>query len=127
MAADLRVYNQTRERLLISKGGAALNSWSRLRGLLGHPLLHFGQGLLIAPCNWIHTLGMGCPIDVLYLDRKGQVLRVASEMRPNRIGPLVSRASSVVELPVGAIEHTGTRAGDRLEITWTLDGKGNGL
>ena len=124
MAADLRIYNRNRERLLTSEGQTALNSWSRVRGLLGRPPLHFGQGLLMTPCNWIHTLGMGFPIDVLYLDREGRVLRMAPDMRPNRIGPLVWRASRVVELPAGAIEHTGTRAGDRLEITWVPDGEG---
>jgi len=127
MGADLRIYNRTRKRLLTSEGRAARSLWSRVRGLLGTPPLHSGQGLLITPCNWIHTLGMGFPIDVLYLDREGQVLRMAAEMRPNRIAPPVWRASSVVELPAGAIEHTGTRAGDWLEITSTPNRIGSRL
>lgn len=127
MGKGLKIYNRTRKTLVTSEGRAALNLWSRLRGLLGGPPLDSGQGLLIAPCNWIHTLGMGFAIDVLYLDRAGQVLRIVPEMRPNRIGHPVWRASSVVELPVGAIEHTGTRAGDWLEITWAPDGGGSRL
>jgi len=111
----LRIYNRTRGRLLVSEGWAARSFWSRLRGLLYRPPLRPGQGLWIESCNWIHTLGMGFPIDVLYLDQDGQVLRVALAMRPNRIGPLVRRASSVVELPVGAVEDSGTQVGDRLE------------
>jgi uncharacterized membrane protein (UPF0127 family) len=123
MGARLRIYNRARKRLLVSEGWAADSFWARLRGLLGHPPLQPGQGLWIVPCNWIHTLGMGFPIDVLYLDRTGQVLRMASEMHPNRIGHLVWRANSVLELPVGAIEDTGTRVGDRLEITRLPQGR----
>jgi len=125
MDTRLRIYNRSRKTLLASDGRAALSLRARLRGLLGHPPLQDGQGLWLAPCNWIHTLGMGFPIDVLYLGQEGQVLHAASEMRPNRIGPPIWRADSVVELPAGAIEHTGTRAGDWLEITWVPDGKWN--
>lgn len=118
MGEALRIYNRARERYLASEGRTARSFWARLRGLLGCPPLRSGQGLWIAPCNWIHTLGMGFSIDVLYLDREGQVLRVTSGMHPNRIGPLVWRANSVVELPAGTIEGTGTRVGDWVEITW---------
>jgi hypothetical protein len=127
MGAHLRIYSRTRKTLLTSEGRAALNLWSRLRGLLGGPPLYSGRGLLIAPCNWIRTLGMGFAIDVLYLHLAGQVPRMVSEMRPNRIGASVWRASSVVESPVGASGHSGTRAGDWLETTCTPDGKGSGL
>ena len=118
MGAALRIYNQARERFLVSEGRAARSFWVRLRGLLGCPPLRPGEGLWIAPCNWIHTLGMGFSIDVLYLDRRGQILLVVSGMRPNRIGPLVWGADSVVELPAGAIEGTETRVGDWLVMTW---------
>lgn len=114
----LRVYGPGRERLLVCQGWAALGFWARLRGLLCCPHLRPGQGLWIAPCRWIHTLGMRFAIDVLYLDREARVVHVVSEMRPNRIGPLVWGAHSVVELPAGTIETTGTAVGDQLEMAW---------
>ena len=116
MSTGLRIYNRSQDRFLISEGWTARGFWTRLRGLLGKPPLRTGQGLWIESCNWIHTLGMGFPIDVLYLDREGRVLRATSEMWPNRIGPLVWRASSVVELPAGTIMDSGTGVGDLLEI-----------
>ena len=112
----LRIHNQTRGRPLVSEGRAARRFWTKLRGLLGYPPLRAGQGLWIESCNSIHTLGMGFPIDVLYLDREGRVIRLAEKMQPNRIGPLVWRARSVVELPAGAIEKGGTKVGDRLVV-----------
>jgi uncharacterized membrane protein (UPF0127 family) len=125
MEAQLKIRNRTRGGVLACEGRAGLSSWSRLRGLLGSPPLRQGQGLLLDSCSWIHTLGMRFPIDVLYLNRERVVLRTDVNMRPNRVGPLVWRACSVVELPVGAIERTGTRIGDRLEITQSLCGEGN--
>jgi hypothetical protein len=117
MDAQIRICNRTTGRFLACEGGAVLSAWSRLRGLLGSPPLRLGQRLLLASCSWIHTPGMRFPIDVVYLDREGLVLRTDVDMRPNLMGPLISRASRVVELPVGAIERTGTRVGDSLEIT----------
>ena len=122
MGAALRILNQGRDKLLVSEGWGALGFWARLRGLLCRPRLLPGQGLWITSCNWIHTVGMRFAVDVLYLDREGRVLRLASDMHPNCFGPLVWRARSVVELPAGTIESTGTTVGDQLAITWVHEG-----
>jgi uncharacterized membrane protein (UPF0127 family) len=55
-------------------------------------------------------------IDVLFVAKDGRVLKVRSNVRPGRIAA-AWRAFAVVELQAGAIERSGTRSGDRLEIT----------
>ncbi len=90
--------------------------WERLRGLLGRPPLEAGQALVIAPCNGIHTVGMRYPIDVVFIDRGGQVLRTAEGLRPGRCIPWVRGASTVIELPVGAVSASQTLAGDLIEF-----------
>ena len=45
--------------------------WQRMRGLLGYPPLQADQGLLIRPCNMVHTVGMRYPIDIVYIDATG--------------------------------------------------------
>lgn len=82
---------------------------------MGRSSLEEGEGLLIEPCTWIHTLGMAFPIDVLYLDDEGTVVHTCYSLRPNRLGPFVGRAHSVLELPAGTIIRSGTKIGDRLE------------
>lgn len=119
----LRIYGQGGAKLLASEGRAALSFWARLRGLLAHPPLQPGQGVWIAPCNWIHTLGMRFAIDVLYLDQERQILHLVSDMQPNRIGAPVWRAHSVVELPAGTIKRTGTGVGEQVEIAWDHQGE----
>lgn len=82
---------------------------------MGRSSLEEGEGLLIEPCTWIQTFGMAFPIDVLYLDDEGTVARTCCSLRPNRLGPFVRRAHSVLELPAGTIVRSGTKVGDRLE------------
>jgi uncharacterized protein len=74
-------------------------------------------GLLIDPCSSIHMFFMRFPLDVIYLNKDDQVVRVQQGIRPWRIGPLHTRgARYVIELPVGVIERSGTSVGDQLSF-----------
>ncbi len=106
----------------IAKGGETIATvwhargyFSRLRGLLGRRLVADG-GLLLTPCNAIHTIGMGYAIDAVYLDRQGKVLRVDPSLEPGRILPPQRGARHVLELPDGAAARRGISAGDKLEV-----------
>jgi len=58
------------------------------------------EGVYLAPCRAIHTFGMPCPIDVIFLDRRLNVVRRVDAARPNRI--MVCRfAHAVIELHAG--------------------------
>ena len=92
----------------------ANNYFLRLRGLLGRTLRQ-GEGLLLTPCNQIHTFGMGYPIDVIYLDAFGRVLRIEAEVAPGRACKAVRGAKKVLELPANAAKEAGIAAGDLLE------------
>ncbi|WP_457577939.1 DUF192 domain-containing protein [Desulfomarina sp.] len=90
--------------------------FERIRGLLGTASLEEGHGLLIKPCNSIHTFFMKIPIDVLFLDREDKVIRIKSHMKPGRLSTCL-QASSVLELMAGQVHISGIQQGDRL--TWT--------
>ena len=94
----------------------AATHWTRLRGLLGTPELPAGDGLWIRPCRQVHMFGMRYSIDVVFLDDGPTVVGLAAGLRPWRVSPLVEASSSVLELPLGTIERTQLRMGDRLEI-----------
>ena len=104
--ARLRVVNHSRDTVLAECAEVAASSWRRMRGLLGRSALVAGQGLLIAPCQGVHTLGMRYPIDVVHLDRDGVVRKVLHAVRPWRLGPMVWRSRCVLELPAGAAAET---------------------
>jgi uncharacterized membrane protein (UPF0127 family) len=94
----------------------ACSLFKRMRGLLGKSELPVGEALWIKPCMSIHTFMMKFPIDVIFLDRRNQVISVKKNMQPNRITRFYQRALSVLELPAGTIEATGTEVGDEIEI-----------
>ena len=103
-----------KERILVSQLTVADTFFGRLRGLLGRKDYSPGEGLLIKPCNWVHTFGMRFPIDVLFLDSKGAVVAVES-LPPNRMGR-PHRSAAALELPQGTVERYGIKAGDELQI-----------
>lgn len=72
--------------------------WQRFRGLMGTRQLDADRGLLFPRTNSIHTFFMRYPINVVYLDRTYQVLRV-DLMKPWRVGPIVWKAYWVLEVP----------------------------
>lgn len=116
---DGRAYNQTRQTYLATALAVADTHWTRLCGLLGLGSDDFatGRGLWIVPCHGVHTMGMGFPIDVVYLDRALTVVHIQSALRPWRFAPVRTQAASVLELPIRTALETGTAIGDKIEIT----------
>ncbi|MBV9613262.1 MAG: DUF192 domain-containing protein [Acidobacteriaceae bacterium] len=90
-------------------------SAARRRGLAGIDKLEEGSGLWIAPCEAIHTFGMRIPIDVVFLDGELRVRKLIERLSPARISLCIT-ASSVLELPPGAIARSGIRRGERLRF-----------
>ena len=112
----MRAINRTRNVVLVERGTIAANLWTRLRGLLGHPPLESGEGLLLKGEQAIHTIGMSFAIDVLFLDRAGRVIHLIQAMPPLRASPIIWQSRDVLELPTGKIAETGTALGDQVEF-----------
>lgn len=105
----------TKGSVLAAKANVADTSEKRRTGLLKHTGLGEGEGLWIKPSEGVHTFGMKFAIDVIFVSKKGVVLKLRPNMVRRRIA-LCLRASSVVELPVGVIAASQTAAGDQLEF-----------
>ena len=111
----LRVRNISREVSLADRAAIANTSALRRTGLLKHSGLAAGEGLWIVPSEAVHTIGMKFPIDVLFLSKKRKVLKIRRDMRLWRFAVCL-RAHSVLELPSGACQRTGTQVGDQLAL-----------
>jgi uncharacterized membrane protein (UPF0127 family) len=112
----MRVFNKTRNLPLITQGRIANTFWLRLRGLLGSRPLQEGEGLILFGERSIHTLFMGFPIDVVYVDKHYNVIRIDPNMVPYRLGAFVSKSAYILEMPIGTINRTTTQVGDQLEF-----------
>lgn len=95
-------------------GWGRATAWpDRLRGGLGHAPPGPGDGLWIVPCRAIHTVGMAWPIDVVFVDRRGRVLRIVPALRPGRAA-CCWRAWGVLELAAGEAARLGWTEGRRV-------------
>ena len=101
--------------MLADKAAVADTSEKRRTGLLKHTGLAAGEGLWIKPSEGVHTFGMKFAIDVIFVNKKGVVLKLRPNMVKRRIS-LCLTAHSVVELPVGVIKISQTAKGDQLEF-----------
>src|SRR5690349_598880 len=111
----LRVKNITRNCVLADRADIADTSPKRRTGLLKHTNLASGEGLWIVPTEGVHTFGMKFAIVVLFLNKQRKILMVRPNMGKARMS-LSLRAHSVLELPAGTVDATGTKAGDQLEF-----------
>jgi uncharacterized membrane protein (UPF0127 family) len=98
------------ERCLIA--GSPLK---RMRGLLGRRGLESGEGLLLRPAASVHTFFMRFAIDVVFLSRDGEVLKVADRVPPWRTAA-AKGAKAVVELPAGEAGRRRIRVGTAIAI-----------
>ena len=87
---------------------------SRGIGLLLHSRLADGEALRITKTSSITMLFMRFPIDVVFLDRAGRVVKAVPDLRPWVPAVAARGAKEVVELRAGTIAESGTQAGDDL-------------
>jgi uncharacterized membrane protein (UPF0127 family) len=101
VVADLRIAN---------------NMLTRMVGLGFIRDFQEGRGLLLAPCNSVHTMWPAFPIDVVFLAQDGRILRICPEMPHKRFSPIVWAAASVLELPAGTSRKFGLETGQILTV-----------
>lgn len=87
----------------------------RLRGLLGRPQLKPYEGLWLFPCQQVHMHGMKYSLSIWFINSQGEVCSILDKLNPSEISPHIKEASSVLELPAGWAQKTGTQVGDVLK------------
>jgi hypothetical protein len=86
-----------------------------MRGLLGSPPPAPGHALLITPCASVHTAFMRYPIDVVFVDRHGRILKVVETLPPWRAAACW-RARHTLELAAGEARRVGLVPGRWITI-----------
>lgn len=99
----------------LAYAAVAQTMWTRLRGLLGRRELARGEGLLLVPCNGVHTFGMRFAIDVVFLNKSGTVMQCVENLHPGRWARAPG-ACMTLELRAGSVRDAALKQGDRLEL-----------
>lgn len=127
MASQVRSHDRARTIQALSRRRAAVeldmevasSPLRRLIGLLGRRGLPRGTGLLIRPCNAVHTMGMRFPIDVVYLDREGLVVKIVPWLHPWRVSSGGRGVASALELVAGEAARRGIVRGRLVRVPRT--------
>ncbi len=106
--------NASRGTVVASRAEKAESYWARLMGLMGRRSLPEDGALLITPCSSVQTFFMRFAIDIVFLDRGGEVVKVVPALKPYRAAFGGRGAHSALELPAGTAAKRGIGAGDRL-------------
>ncbi|MBT2971611.1 MAG: DUF192 domain-containing protein [Candidatus Thiodiazotropha sp. (ex Ctena orbiculata)] len=102
----------------LDKENNILEAWladsyfTRLRGLLGKKKLGDKDGLLLVGCSSVHTFGMRYPLDLVFLDKKGKVVKCREYVQPFRTAS-ARGAYFTLELNKGMISKQGISVDDR--------------
>ena len=95
---------------------ADMFSLRAMRGLIGRASVEPGEGLLLRdPLGCIHTFGMRCSIDIVFLSRGLQVRAVAAQVPPSRLR-WAWRGVVQLELAAGQADCLGLYPGRRLAL-----------
>jgi hypothetical protein len=111
----MRLINDRTDIVVAEVVEPALTRRDRRRGLLGRRALDADAAMFISPCLAVHTVGLGFPIDVAFIDRAGHAVQLVHELRPWRLAASIG-AHSAIELAAGRLKACGVEVGDRLYL-----------
>ena len=88
---------------------------TRFAGLMFRKKLPVATALFLAPCNSVHMCFMRFAIDVVYLDKEYNIIKIVKDLKPWVGLSMCSKAWAVLEMTAGEAERCGCEVGKRLE------------
>lgn len=112
----MNIYNSTKNNIIAHEGKVAQNFITRSIGLLLKSEMVEDEFLTIRPCCSIHTFFMRFPIDVLFVNRRNEIVALYENVKPWKILPIHLTSSCVIELKSGQITKKNIEKGDLIAL-----------
>lgn len=93
----------------------AQSFWLKLTGYMFRSSPHV-PGIMFSPCNSIQTTFMRFDLDLVFLTKKNEVVKIIRNIKPWRFTAFYFKASKTLELPLGLLP-SDLKVGDVLEVT----------
>ena len=113
------IYNLSKKKYISKAPVCARGILSRARGMIGRDFVNF-DAMIFENCNSIHTIFMSIDLDVLFIDPENRICAVRKTLTPWQLCARCASATTVIELPAGTIEKTGTDTGDFIDLNSEL-------
>ena len=118
--------NRTTGETLAARARVARGLWAQIVGFIGRRDIGDDEALGLPNCAAVHTLFVRQPLDVVFCDAGGRVLRVAAHVHPGRIAGCRGTGASVVmawEARAGVLAPR-VRPGDVLALVRAAETEG---
>ena len=102
------------EKAILSKVNLADSFFPRLKGLMFKKKMPLDSALLLSPSNQIHTFFMKFPIDVIYLSKDNEIIKIEPSVMPGKVLKTVKGSRSVLELCSGIAQELSLEIGQVL-------------
>ncbi|TKD72137.1 DUF192 domain-containing protein [Pseudalkalibacillus hwajinpoensis] len=89
---------------------------TRFKGLMFRRIPLKDEGLLIVPCNSIHMCFMFFSIDVVFLTKNHEIIKVVENLKPWHFVSPIKGAHAVLELPAGSIKDSSIKVGEFIKV-----------
>lgn len=117
----LKMKNKKLIRLITKENEVVLENvviadrfFSRLKGLMGKNTIEDEEGLLIRPCNSIHTFFMKFNLDIAFIDNNFMVLEIYRDLAPNKLSKIYKKSKFVIESKTGSLNKL--KKGEQIQI-----------
>ena len=112
----MKIINLSKNATLAREAKVAGSFFMRLKGLLGSQEIEPDGGLILLPCDSIHTFFMRFPIDAAFLDKNNRIIKVYPHLKPWRLSGIFFNSTACIELPAGILLATKTQEGDQIQL-----------
>ena len=102
--------------LIVDEVENANHFFRRFIGLMYRKSIPHNHGLLLTPCNEIHTFGMRFNIDTITLSKDNMIVLIDANIPPNKVRKKVKGGYKVLELNSGVADELGLSLGDIIEF-----------
>lgn len=115
---DISIMDRPMKKPIIIEAIEARSFKQRALGLIGRHSMDDADAIFFPRCSAIHMMFMRFPIDALFIDSQGRVVKIYKDLKPWRFAVSWS-ASQVLELPAGRASHYGVKRGGYVQINFT--------
>jgi uncharacterized membrane protein (UPF0127 family) len=109
------IVEKNKQNIISQEGQVANTFFKRLVGLMFKKSIGPEYALIFYNATSIHTFFMRFPIDIIFLDKNNQIIRISQALKPWRM-VFCSHSKVTIELPAHKTKENSSKVGDFLEI-----------
>jgi hypothetical protein len=115
-----QIVNTTQNKIIAKNAKIANNYFQRLKGLMFIRGMRGFDSLIFFNAPAIHTCFMRFAIDVVFLNKDNQIIKLVENMSPGKAVNCF-QAKTTLELNTGVIDAMNMKINDKLSITPNVD------